>query len=136
MRLIPPMIRSGLNSHPTGTIFQSLCHFYRSIRGAERKSSVTGIAKSSAGSILGDAIDLGKTGNPLFYLLQGRGTQVVHTGLARDLRDLQSVTALEDDFLDVFQHRHDLVDTYAALIPLIAGIAANRLVHFQAGIDF
>lgn len=46
---------------------------------------------------------------------------------AGDLGDLQGVAAGEDDLLDVFAHRHHLIDAGATLVAFVAARTADCL---------
>ena len=73
---------------------------------------------------------------PFLTFSKRRRAQVADAGLARHLGDLHARCRPQDDLLDIFAHRHHLVDADAALVAVVAAVAADCVKKLHAGVDF
>src|SRR5688572_1474188 len=68
-------------------------------------------------------------------LREPRAAQVPHPLGCGLVRDVDGVALLQDDPLDLFRYRHDLVQARAALVAVRALAAAHRFVRLDARRD-
>src|SRR5690606_15128253 len=111
---------------------------YPALQGRGR-TCVTRRARRSApvwgwDSIGGDAVDFRQAGDALFNLPQRRLPKVANARTAGSFADGHGIAARQNDLLDLFAHRHHLVDADATLVALGALLAADRLVNLEVRI--